>query len=110
MAPKRSNGTTTRSRMPGGSAYGPKPTALPCSMISAMDRNSAIGTATLGALLLATACGGRTDAPTGSATASTRTVTIYVSTDRVFSEPVLQEYERRSGVKVSPVYDTEETK
>jgi iron(III) transport system substrate-binding protein len=39
-----------------------------------------------------------------------RTVTIYVSTDRVFSEPVLREYERRSGVKVSAVYDTEETK
>jgi iron(III) transport system substrate-binding protein len=33
-----------------------------------------------------------------------------VSTDRVFSEPVLREYERRSGVKVNPVYDTEETK
>src|SRR5512145_228551 len=39
-----------------------------------------------------------------------RTVTIYVSTGRVFSEPVLREYERRSGVKVNPVYDTEETK
>lgn len=39
-----------------------------------------------------------------------RTVTIYVSTDRVFSEPILHEYERRSGVKVNPVYDTEETK
>lgn len=39
-----------------------------------------------------------------------RTVTIYVSTDRVFSEPVLREYERRSGVKVNVVYDTEETK
>jgi iron(III) transport system substrate-binding protein len=39
-----------------------------------------------------------------------RTVTIYVSTDRVFSEPVLREYERRSGVKVNPVYDTEETR
>src|SRR5918995_4529409 len=39
-----------------------------------------------------------------------RTVTIYVSTDRVFSEPVLREYERRSGVSVSAVYDTEETK
>src|SRR5688572_12467975 len=39
-----------------------------------------------------------------------RTVTIYVSTDRVFSEPVLREYERRSSVKVNPVYDTEETK
>jgi len=39
-----------------------------------------------------------------------RTVTVYVSTDRVFSEPVLREYERRSGVMVNAVYDTEETK
>jgi iron(III) transport system substrate-binding protein len=53
----------------------------------------------------AVACG-RSESP-GSAE---RTVTIYVSTDRVFSEPVLREYERRSGVKVNPVYDTEETK
>src|SRR4029450_1168473 len=34
----------------------------------------------------------------------------YVSTDRVFSEPVLREYEKRSGVTVNAVYDTEETK
>jgi iron(III) transport system substrate-binding protein len=46
----------------------------------------------------------------GSSATEGRTVTIYVSTDRVFSEPVLREYERRSGVKVNPVYDTEETK
>lgn len=39
-----------------------------------------------------------------------RTVTIYVSTDRVFSEPVVREYERRSGVRVNVAYDTEETK
>lgn len=39
-----------------------------------------------------------------------REVTIYVSTDRVFSEPVLQEYEKRTGVRVNAVYDTEETK
>jgi iron(III) transport system substrate-binding protein len=39
-----------------------------------------------------------------------RTVTIYVSTDRVFSEPVLREYETRAGVRVNAVYDTEETK
>jgi iron(III) transport system substrate-binding protein len=43
-------------------------------------------------------------------TADSREVTVYVSTDRVFSEPVLREYERRSGVKVNAVYDTEETK
>jgi iron(III) transport system substrate-binding protein len=39
-----------------------------------------------------------------------RAVTVYVSTDRVFSEPVLREYERRTGVTVDAVYDTEETK
>jgi len=39
-----------------------------------------------------------------------RQVTVYVSTDRVFSEPVLREYEQRSGVTVNAVYDTEETK
>jgi iron(III) transport system substrate-binding protein len=39
-----------------------------------------------------------------------RTVTVYVSTDRVFSEPVLREYERRSRVTVNAVYDTEEAK
>lgn len=39
-----------------------------------------------------------------------RTVTVYVSTDRVFSEPVLREYERRARVRVDVVYDTEETK
>lgn len=39
-----------------------------------------------------------------------RSVTIYVSTDRVFSEPVLRAYERQSGVTVNAVYDTEETK
>ncbi len=37
-------------------------------------------------------------------------VTIYVATDRVFSEPILRGYERKSGVKVNVVYDTEETK
>lgn len=37
-------------------------------------------------------------------------MTVYVSTDRVFSEPVLQAYEKRTGVRVDAVYDTEEAK
>jgi iron(III) transport system substrate-binding protein len=45
-------------------------------------------------------CGGR----------SAREVTAYVSADRPFSEPIMQEYQRRSGVRVNVVYDTEETK
>ena len=46
----------------------------------------------------------------GPGSQAPRTVTIYVSTDRVFSEPVLRAYEQRSGVTVNAVYDTEETK
>jgi iron(III) transport system substrate-binding protein len=41
---------------------------------------------------------------------STREVIAYVSADRPFSEPIMQEYQRRSGVRVNVVYDTEETK
>jgi iron(III) transport system substrate-binding protein len=38
------------------------------------------------------------------------TVVIYVSADRPFSEPVLQAFEKKSGISVKAVYDTEETK
>ena len=37
-------------------------------------------------------------------------VTAYVSADRPFSEPIMQEYQRQSGVRVNVIYDTEETK
>jgi iron(III) transport system substrate-binding protein len=49
------------------------------------------------------ACGGSSDR-------NARQVTAYVSADRPFSEPILQEYERRTGVRVNVAYDTEETK
>jgi len=39
-----------------------------------------------------------------------REVVIYTSVDQVFSEPVLREFERASGVRVRAVFDTEETK
>jgi iron(III) transport system substrate-binding protein len=58
-------------------------------------------------LVLAAAACGRSES---TSDAGARSVTIYVSTDRVFSEPVLREYQRRTGVKVDAVYDTEETK
>jgi iron(III) transport system substrate-binding protein len=60
------------------------------------------------ATVAAIGCGG-CRSPEQSQTAN-RTVIVYVSTDRVFSEPVLREYERRTGVRVNAVYDTEETK
>ena len=60
-----------------------------------------------GSVVLAALAAGGCDR---SGPAAARTVTIYVSTDRVFSEPVLREYQRRSGATVNAVYDTEETK
>ena len=41
---------------------------------------------------------------------SVKTVTVYVSEDQVFSEPVLRDFERDTGIKVKAVYDTEEAK
>src|SRR5437870_12211137 len=41
---------------------------------------------------------------------SSRTVVVYVSEDQVFSEPILRDFERESGVRVKPVFDTEEAK
>ena len=40
----------------------------------------------------------------------TPTVTVYVSEDQVFSEPVLKDFEKETGIKVKAVYDTEESK
>ena len=53
------------------------------------------------------ACGGPA---TENTTPPPQTVNVYVSTDRVFSEPILKTFEQRTGVRVNAVYDTEETK
>ena len=37
-------------------------------------------------------------------------VIVYVSEDQVFSEPILQDFEKETGIKVRAVYDTEEAK
>jgi iron(III) transport system substrate-binding protein len=74
-----------------------------------MERNSGLIVVALCSLAALLGCERRTEAPAGSGNGQ-RSVTVYVSTDRVFSEPVLRQYEQRSGVKVNPVYDTEETK
>lgn len=62
---------------------------------------------TLGTALLLASCTGRRTSPNSELSGE---VTIYVSTDRVFSEPILRNYEQRTGTKVNAVYDTEETK
>jgi iron(III) transport system substrate-binding protein len=39
-----------------------------------------------------------------------RTVVVYVSEDQVFSEPILKDFERETGIAVKSVFDTEESK
>lgn len=73
--------------------------------MSSIERLASINAITAVTLLAAGGC-----RPPEPARNTARSVTVYVSTDRVFSEPVLRAYERQSGVKVDAVYDTEETK
>ena len=47
-------------------------------------------------------CDKKQDAP--------KTVTVYVSEDQVFSEPILKDFEKETGIAVRAVYDTEEAK
>ena len=69
---------------------------------------------TAGALILGTlltACTRQTEMPaSGPARASGGEVVIYTALDRQFSEPILDDFTARTGVKVSAVYDTESTK
>ncbi|MDO8142876.1 MAG: extracellular solute-binding protein [Candidatus Brocadiales bacterium] len=37
-------------------------------------------------------------------------VVVYTSEDKIFSEPILQEFGKKTGIKVRVIYDTEETK
>lgn len=38
------------------------------------------------------------------------TVVVYTTVDQIFSEPVLRDFEKETGIKVKALYDTEETK
>lgn len=49
-------------------------------------------------------CGAKPDA------GWSKTVVIYVSEDQVFSEPILKDFEKETGIQVKAVFDTEESK
>ena len=46
----------------------------------------------------------------GSDTSQQSQVVVYVSEDQVFSEPILKDFEKDTGIRIKAVYDTEETK
>lgn len=46
----------------------------------------------------------------GATHARTNEVVVYVSEDQVFSEPILKDFEKDTGIKVKALYDTEEAK
>ena len=60
-------------------------------------------------VFVAGSCGGRRQS-SSSVDKGLSEVTVYVATDRVFSEPILHDFEMNTGIKVNAVYDTEETK
>lgn len=47
---------------------------------------------------------------TACSPAKNRQVVVYTSVDQVFSEPLLKQFEKDTGIKVLPLYDTEATK
>ncbi len=55
-----------------------------------------------GLLFLIAACGKKQT--------KAKTVTVYVSEDQVFSEPILKDFEKQTGIQVNAIYDTEEAK
>lgn len=44
------------------------------------------------------------------AQAPAKEVIVYTSVDSIFSEPILREYEKQTGIRVKPVYDAEASK
>jgi iron(III) transport system substrate-binding protein len=70
-----------------------------------MAASLAAGAALAAAALLPTGCGGDggTDAAAGE-------VVVYTALDQVHSEPLLKAFQERTGIRVRPVYDTEDAK
>jgi len=61
----------------------------------------------LGALIFVVAAGGIAAAVWSTFHRDANAVVVYVSEDQVFSEPILKDFERETGVKVRAVFDTE---
>src|SRR6266581_4685655 len=62
------------------------------------------------ALAAVAGCRGGPSQEPAARPASDSTVVVYSSADKEFAQLVFKAYEERTGVKVLPLYDTEETK
>src|SRR5262245_38008262 len=106
MVRRLSNGTTKPSKTPANLVSGRKPTALHCSMTlrTAVNRTCmrkrVVLFASLMLPLVLASCRSR----------GAKTVVVYVSEDQVFSEPILKDFEKDTGITVKSVFDTEEAK
>jgi len=69
-------------------------------------RRLAVCAVTLSTLLPLAACSRRT----ASLKPQAQRVVVYVSEDQVFSQPVLEAFQKETGIEVRAVYDTEEAK
>src|SRR5262245_33316525 len=61
-------------------------------------------------VLIAAGCQRSQQTSNSADTGGTRAVVVYSSADKEFAELIFQAYEQKTGVKVLPLYDTEETK
>jgi iron(III) transport system substrate-binding protein len=59
---------------------------------------------------MATGCQKSEPPNTSGGPAGIRTLVVYSSADKEFAELIFRAYEQKTGVKVLPLYDTEETK
>jgi iron(III) transport system substrate-binding protein len=57
-----------------------------------------------GTIVVLAGCGAKPNS------AKSKTVVLYVSEDQVFSEPILKDFEKETGIQVKAVFDTEEAK
>ena len=72
--------------------------------------NRAIVSVGISGLVMATGCQTSQSPATSGGQAGDRTVVLYSSADKEFAELIFRAYEQKTGVKVLPLYDTEETK
>jgi iron(III) transport system substrate-binding protein len=75
-----------------------------------MTNRALVGAMALSWTAIATTSCGQRDAATAAADRTAATVVVYCSADKEFAEPIFRAYEAKTGVKVLPLYDTEETK